>query len=79
MYVDLHHHLHHRVPVCQWLIFFLASYVKTLMGNNDIADALKRLDKLTWEEARTATTEILKVTHSVGDEVNTGAKHVSIC
>ena len=32
-------------------------------------DALKRLDKLTHEEARMATAENLKATHTVGESV----------
>ena len=43
--------------------------MKKLMGRTDVDDALKRLDKLTHEEARMATTEILKVTHTVDNRV----------
>jgi hypothetical protein len=43
--------------------------MKKLMGRTDVEDALKRLDKLTHEEARMATTEILKATHTVDDRV----------
>ena len=32
-------------------------------------DALKRLDKLTQEEARMATAEVLKITHTIDDGV----------
>ena len=32
-------------------------------------DALKRLDKLTHEEARMATAQVLKATHSVRDDL----------
>jgi hypothetical protein len=32
-------------------------------------DALKRLDKLTQEEVRMATVQVLKVTHTVDDRV----------
>jgi hypothetical protein len=39
------------------------------LGKSDIEDALKRLDILTQEEARMATAEVLKVTHSVDDKV----------
>ena len=35
------------------------------MGNRDIEDSLERLDKLTQEEARMASAEQLKMTHSV--------------
>ena len=36
----------------------------------DLEDALKRLDRLTQEEARMAHVEALRVTHSVRDGVN---------
>jgi hypothetical protein len=42
-------------------------YAKKLIGRTDIEDALKRLDKLTQEEARMATAENLKATHDVGE------------
>jgi len=40
-----------------------------LAGRTDLEDAVKRLDKLTQEEARMALAEILRITHSVRDEV----------
>jgi len=43
--------------------------MKKLIGRADVEDALKRLDKLTHEEARMATTEVLKATHSVDGRV----------
>ena len=43
--------------------------MKRLIGRTDVDDALKRLDKLTHEEARMATTEVLKATHTVDDRV----------
>ena len=39
------------------------------MGNREIEDSLERLDKLTQEEARMASAEMLKVTHSVDGKV----------
>ena len=42
---------------------------KRLIGRADMEDALKRLDKLTQEEARMATAEVLRVTHAVDDKV----------
>jgi hypothetical protein len=39
------------------------------MGNREIEDSLERLDKLTQEEARMATAEQLKMTHSVDGKV----------
>ena len=43
--------------------------MRKLIGNTDIEDSLERLDKLTQEEARMASAELLKVTHSVDDRV----------
>jgi uncharacterized protein YoxC len=40
-----------------------------LTGNTDIEDSLSRLDKLTQEEARMASAELLKVTHRVDNKV----------
>jgi hypothetical protein len=40
-----------------------------LIGSADIEDALKRLDKLTQEEALMAATQVLKATRSVDDRV----------
>ena len=39
------------------------------MGNRDIEDSLERLDKLTQEEARMASAELLKMTQSVDGKV----------
>jgi len=47
----------------------LEKYVKKLLGRNEVEDSLKRLDTLTQEEARMATAEILRVAHSVDDNV----------
>jgi len=40
-------------------------YMKKLVGRTDMEDSLKRLDKLTQEEARIAMAEVLKITHTV--------------
>jgi hypothetical protein len=48
---------------------YSGKYLKKLAGRTDIEDALKRLDKLTHEEARMAIAENLKATHAVGDRV----------
>ncbi|KAH9968064.1 hypothetical protein BC827DRAFT_1170013 [Russula dissimulans] len=45
-------------------------YLKKLLGRNDVEDALKRLDKLTQEEAQMAIVEVLKVTRNVDDKVD---------
>jgi hypothetical protein len=39
------------------------------VGNTDIEDSLVRLDKLTQEEARMASAELLKMTSSIDDKV----------
>ncbi|KAI9455344.1 hypothetical protein BJY52DRAFT_1224688 [Lactarius psammicola] len=44
-------------------------YPKKLVGKANIEDALKRLDKLTQEEVRVVTAQLLKTTHSVDDKV----------
>jgi len=45
-------------------------YMKRLIGRTDVEDALKRLDKLTDEEARMATAQVLRVTHTVAEDVD---------
>jgi hypothetical protein len=40
-----------------------------LIGRSKIEDALKRLDKLTQEEARMAGAQNLKITHTVDERV----------
>jgi hypothetical protein len=47
----------------------LEKYLKKLTGNTDIEDSLERLDKLTQEEARMASAELLKMTYSIDDRV----------
>jgi hypothetical protein len=44
-------------------------YFKKLMGNGEIDSSLEKLDRLTLEEARMASTEQLRMTHSVDDRV----------
>ena len=43
--------------------------MKKLVGKTDIEDALKRLDKLTNEEVRMVTAQVLGATHAVDDRV----------
>ena len=43
--------------------------MKKLLGKTDIEDALKRLDKLTNEEVRMVTAQVLKDTQNVNDRV----------
>jgi hypothetical protein len=44
-------------------------YLKKLARRTDVEDALKRLDKLTHEEAWMATAQVLRATHNVDDRV----------
>ncbi|KAH9169372.1 hypothetical protein EDB89DRAFT_2244714 [Lactarius sanguifluus] len=44
-------------------------FLKKLAGRTDLEDAIKRLDNLTQEEARMALAEVLRITHSVRNEV----------
>jgi hypothetical protein len=44
-------------------------FLKKMAGKADIEDALKRLDKLTNDEARMATAQVLKATRTVDDRV----------
>ena len=47
----------------------LEKYVNKLLRNTEMEDALKRLDRLTQEEARMAAAENLKLTHTVDKRV----------
>ena len=44
-------------------------YGKRLIGKTDMEDALKKLDRLTQEEARMIIAKILRVTHAVDERV----------
>ncbi|KAH9173916.1 hypothetical protein EDB89DRAFT_1904867 [Lactarius sanguifluus] len=44
-------------------------FLKKLAGRTDLEDAVKKLDRLTQEEARMALAEVLRITHDVRDEV----------
>jgi hypothetical protein len=48
------------------------------MGKNDIEDALKRLDRLTQEEARMAAAQLLKVTNTIDNRVEGIADNVLV-
>jgi hypothetical protein len=45
-------------------------YLKKLFGGKDVEDALRRLDKLTQEEARMAAAEALTITRGIDDKLN---------
>ena len=44
----------------------------------DLEDSLKKLDRLTQEEARMALSEVLKITHNTRDEVKVVDSKVEI-
>ena len=44
-------------------------FFRKLAGMADLEDALKRLDRLTQEEARMANAEVLRIAQSIGDGV----------
>ena len=47
----------------------LEKFLKKLAGRKDIEDALRRLDRLTQEEALMAAAQILNLTHTVDNKV----------
>jgi archaellum component FlaC len=57
---------------------FSEKYLKKLIGKNDIEDALKRLDRLTQEEARMAAAQLLKVTNTIDNRVEGIADNVLV-
>ena len=44
-------------------------FLRKLAGMADLEDALKKLDRLTQEEARMASAEVLRITHGIRDGV----------
>jgi hypothetical protein len=52
-------------------------YAKKLIGRTDIEDALKRLDKLTHEEAWMGIAQNLRATHVVGEDVRRVVNNVA--
>jgi hypothetical protein len=56
----------------------LEKYAKRLIGRTDIEDAMKRLDKLTQEEAWMGIAQNLKATHTVGESVKEVADKVVV-
>ena len=48
------------------------------MGKNDVEDALKRLDRLTHEEARMASAQLLEITNAINSEVREIADNVLV-
>ena len=62
----------HLVECC------LEKYAKKVIGRTDMEDALKRLDKLTHEEAWMGIAQNLKATHTVGESVRGVADKVVV-
>ncbi|KAF8492082.1 hypothetical protein F5888DRAFT_1909336 [Russula emetica] len=56
----------------------MKKYLKKLIGRTDIEDALKRLDRLTQEEARMASAQLLKMTNAIDSEVREIADNVLV-
>ena len=48
---------------------YVEKFFRKLAGMADLEDSLKRLDRLTQEEARMALSEVLKITHNTRDEI----------
>jgi DNA-binding SARP family transcriptional activator len=57
---------------------YLKKLMKKLIGKNDIKDALKRLDRLTQEEARMASAQLLEITNAIDGEVREIADNVLV-
>jgi imidazolonepropionase-like amidohydrolase len=51
-------------------------YGKRLLGKNDMEDALKKLDRLTQEEAQMTIAENLRATHAVDERVRGDTERV---
>ena len=47
----------------------IEKFLRKLAGMADLEDALKKLDRLTQEEARIADAEVLRITHNIHDGV----------
>jgi hypothetical protein len=48
---------------------FTEKYLKKLIGNTDVEDALRRMDRLTLEEAHMSSLELLRISHNVESRV----------
>ena len=51
------------------LTYRIEKFLRKLAGMADLEDALKKLDRLTQEEARMANAEVLRLSHSIRDGV----------
>ena len=57
---------------------YLKKVIKKLIGNNEIEDALKRLDRLTQEKARMVSAQLLKISTVINSGVGEIADHVVV-
>jgi archaellum component FlaC len=57
---------------------YLKKLFKKLIENNEIEDALKRLDRLTQEEARMVSAQLLKIANAIDSEVREIADNVLV-
>jgi hypothetical protein len=57
---------------------FSEKYLKKLIGKNNIEDALKKLDRLTQEEARMASAQVFEVTNMTNSGVREIADNVLV-
>ena len=48
---------------------YLEKLIKKLIGNNEIEDALKRLDRLTHEEALMASAQLMEAADNIANNV----------
>ena len=51
------------------LNYRIEKFLRKLAGMADLEDALKKLDRLTQEEARMASAEVMRLAHSIRDGV----------
>ena len=58
-----------RTNVSLLAYLYVEKYAQKMIGRTDIEDALKRLDKLTHEEAWMGIAQILKATHALGESM----------
>ena len=76
-----------RLSTLFYMIFFLVcdlvveKFAKKLLGESEIEDVLRRLDRLTLDEARMAGTETLQVVHGLMSNLKLviGGTQLSLC
>ena len=52
------------------LNYRIEKFLRRLAGMADLEDALKKLDRLTQEEARMANAEVLRIAHSMANDID---------